>query len=159
MKPVSTANTNNNIWFSLCGFQTFYILKPTSFLELLNIVFFAHRVRVPSNVKSIILQDISIAELVELVGRGVQRVPPSVLVVTVVIIENGGFPDGHSNDRAAVLVISSGAPVAVATLRTQQDGGNVVDLVGGLGAGALLGDPTTLAPSVAGVQDKGEEEN
>lgn len=126
---------------------------------MLNIILFAHGVRVPSDVKSIIIQDFPVAELVELVGRGVQRVPASVLVVTVVIIEDGRFPNGHSDDGAAVLVISSGAPVAVATLRTEQDGGNVVDLVGGLGAGALLGDATTLAPSVAGVQDKGEEED
>lgn len=58
-----------------------------------------------------------------------------------------------------MLVGSSGTPVAVATLRSQENGGDVMDLVGGLGAGTFLGYTATLAPSVTRIQDEGEEEN
>lgn len=82
-----------------------------------------------------------------------------VVLVAVVVVQDGGFADGHPDDGAAVLVRAAGGAVAVAALRPQQDGGDVVDLMGGLRAGALLGDTATLAPSVAGVQDEGEEED
>lgn len=82
-----------------------------------------------------------------------------VVVIAVVVIENGRLADGHPDDGAAVLVGAAGAPVAVAALRSQQDRRDVVNLVGGLGAGALLRDTAPLAPPVAGVQDKGEEED
>lgn len=82
-----------------------------------------------------------------------------VLLITVVIIKNGGLADGHTNNRASMLVCASRSPVAVTTLGSKQNRGNVVDLMGGLSAGTLLGDTATLAPSVAGIQDEGEEEN
>lgn len=82
-----------------------------------------------------------------------------VLLITVVVIKNRGLADRHTNNRASMLVCASRAPVAVTTLGSEQNRGNVVDLMGGLGAGALLGDTAALAPSVAGIQDKGEEEN
>lgn len=82
-----------------------------------------------------------------------------VLLIAVVIVKNGGLADGHTNDGASMLVCAPRAPVAVTALGSEQNGGNVVDLVGGLGAGTLLGDTATLAPSVARIQDKGEEEN
>lgn len=85
--------------------------------------------------------------------------PAVVVLVAVVVVQDGGLADRHPDDGAAVLVRAAGGAVAVAALRPQQDGGDVVDLVGGLRAGALLGDTATLAPSVAGVQDEGEEED
>lgn len=129
--------------------------QPTSFVKImLNVIFLAHHVCVSSNadVYSVVLLHLSIIHLVvELVGRGVKRVPALVLLVAVVIVENGGLADGHADDGAAVLVGAPRGPVAVAALRSEQDGGDVVDLVGGLGAGAFLGDAATLAPPVAGV--------
>lgn len=82
-----------------------------------------------------------------------------VLLITVVIIENGGLADGHTDDRAPMLVCASRAPVAVTALGSQQNRRDIVDLMCGLGAGTLLGDTAPLAPSVAGIQDEGEEEN
>lgn len=82
-----------------------------------------------------------------------------ILLVTVVIIKNRGFADGHTNDRASMLVRASRAPVAVTALGSEQNRGNVVDLMGGFCACALLWDTATLAPSVAGIQDEGKEEN
>lgn len=58
-----------------------------------------------------------------------------------------------------MLVSASRAPVAVTALGSQQNRRNIVDLMGSLGAGALLGDAAALAPSVAGIEDEGEEEN
>lgn len=58
-----------------------------------------------------------------------------------------------------MLVSAPGAPVAVTALRTEQYGGDVMDLMGGFCAGTFLWYPPTLAPSVTRIQDKGEEEN
>lgn len=112
------------------------------------------------NINPIVLVELPIVQLVvQLVGGGVERVPAVLVLVAVVIVQNGGLADGHPDDGAAVLVRAAGAAVAVTALRPQQDGGDVVDLVGGLRAGALLGDAAALAPSVAGVQDEGEEKD
>lgn len=129
--------------------------QPTSFVEtVLQFFFLAQDVSVPTDSDSIVLLDLPVAQfVVELVGGGVQRACHWVLLVTVVVIENGGLADGHADDRAAVLVSVSGPPVAVAALGPQQDGGDVVDLVRGLSAGAFLRDAATFAPSMAGVQD------
>lgn len=125
---------------------------------MLQLVVLAH-VRV-SNIHPVVLVELPIVQLVvQLVGGGVERVPAVLVLVAVVIVQNGGLADGHPDDGAAVLVRAAGAAVAVAALRPQQDGGDVVDLVGGLRAGALLGDAAALAPSVAGVQDEGEEKD
>lgn len=132
----------------------------TSFFKIvLQLVVLAH-VHMP-NVNPVVLVELPVVQLVvELVGGGVERVPAVVVVlVAVVVVQNGGLADGHPDDGAAVLVRAPGAAVAVAGLRPQQDGGDVVDLVGGLCAGALLGDAAALAPSVAGVQHEGEEED
>ena len=129
---------------------------------MLKLVLLAHHVRVSpdANVYSVVLLQLPVVQLVvELVGRGVERVSPLVVLVAVVVVQDGGLADGHADDGAAVLVGATRAPVAVAALRPQQDGGDVVDLVSGLGAGALLGDAAPLAPPVAGVQHQGEEEN
>lgn len=80
------------------------------------------------------------------------------VLIAVVVVQDGRLSNGHANDGAAVLVVATaGAAVAVATLRPQQHGGNVVDLVRGLCARALLRDASALAPPVAGIEDKGEE--
>lgn len=131
----------------------------TSFLEtVLQLVVLAH-LRMP-DINPVVLVELPIVQLVvQLVGGGVERVPAVLILVAVVIVQNGGLADGHPDDGAAVLVRAAGAAVAVAALRPQQDGGDVVDLVGGLRAGALLGDAAALTPSVAGVQDKGEEKD
>lgn len=126
---------------------------------MLNLVILAHHVRV-SNVDPVVLLDLPVVQLVvELVGRGVVRVSAGVLLVAVVVIEDGGLADGHADDRAPVLVCVPGTPVAVPALGPEQNGGDVVDLMGGLGARALLGDAATLAPPVARIQDEGEEED
>ena len=129
---------------------------------MLKLVVLAHHVCVSpdADVHSVVLLQLPVAQLVvELVGRGVQRVSPLVVLVAVVVVQDGGLADGHADDGAAVLVGAPRAPVAVAALGPEQDGGDVVDLVSGLGAGALLGDAAPLAPPVAGVQHQGEEEN
>lgn len=134
------------------------ISQPTSFVKImLEVVFLAQDVRVSD---AEVLVDLPIAQLgVELVGRGVQRVPARVLLVAVVVVENGRLADGHADDGAAVLVCVPRAPVAVAALGSEQHRGDVVDLVSRLGAGALLRDAPSLAPAMAGVQDEGEEED
>lgn len=125
---------------------------------MLQLVVLAH-VRV-CGVNPVVLVELPVVQLVvQLVGGGVERVPAVLLLVAVVIVQNGGLADGHPDDGGAVLVRAAGAAVAVAALRPQQDGGDVVDLVGGLRAGALLGDAAALTPSVAGVQDEGEEKD
>lgn len=81
------------------------------------------------------------------------------LVITVVIVKNWSLTNRHSNDRAAMLVCASRTPITVTALRSEQNGGNVVDLMCGLGTCTLLGDTATLAPSMAGIQHKGEKED
>lgn len=131
----------------------------TSFIEtVLQFVIRAH-VRA-SAIQPVVLVELPVVQLVvELVGGGVERVPAVVVLIAVIVVQDGGLADGHPDDGGAVLVRAAGAAVAVAALRPQQDGGDVVDLVGGLRAGALLRNTATLAPSVAGVQDQGEEED
>lgn len=125
---------------------------------MLQLIVHAH-VRA-SAIHPVLLVELPVIQfVVELAGGGVERMPTVVVLVAVVIIQDGGLADGHPNDGAAMLVRAAGATVAVTALRPQQDGGDVVDLVGGLRAGALLGNTATLAPSVAGVQDEGEEED
>lgn len=82
-----------------------------------------------------------------------------VLLIAVVIIENRGLADGHADDGASMLVCVSRAPVGVTARWSQQNGGNVVYLVGGLRARTLLRDTATLAPSMAGIQDESKEED
>lgn len=125
---------------------------------MLQFVVLAH-VRV-SDVNPIVLVEVPVVQLVvQLVGGGVERVPAVVILVAVVVVQDGGLADGHPDDGASVLVPAPGAAVAVATLRPQQDRWDVVDLMGSFCAGTLLGDASALAPSVAGVEDKGEEED
>lgn len=135
----------------------------TSFFKVVfDIVILAHDVCMSSNanINSIFIENLPIVELVvELVGCGVKRVSNSILVIAIVIIKNGSLANRHSDDRAAMLVSAPGAPVTVTALRTQQDGGDVVDLMGGFCAGTFLWNPATLTPSMTGIQDQGEEEN
>lgn len=127
---------------------------------MLDLVVLAQHVAVP-HVEPVVLVRFPVGQLdVKLVGRGVERVSARLVLVAVVVVQDGRLADGHADDGAAVLVVAAaGAAVAVAALRPQQHGGDVVDLVRGLGAGALLRDAAALAPSVAGVEDEGEEED
>lgn len=123
----------------------------TSFVKtVLQLIVRAHVCA--SAIHSVVLMQVPVIQLiVKLVGGGVERVPPVVVLITVVVVQDGGLADRHPDDGAAVLVSAAGAAVAVTTLRPQQDRGDVVDFVGGLRAGALLGDTAAFAPSVAGV--------
>lgn len=124
---------------------------------MLNLVILAHHVWMSD---PIVFVDLPVTELgVQLVGCRVEGVSTRVLLITVVIIENRGLTDRHADDRASMLVCVSRAPVGVTTLGSQQNRGDVVYLVGGLCACALLRDTATLAPSMAGIQDESEEED
>lgn len=127
-----------------------------------NLVLIAHHVSVSSHahVYSIVFLALPIIQLVvQLIRRGVMRVSTLVILIAVVIIQDGRLSNGHADDGASMLVCPSGASVAVAALGPQQHRGNVVDLMSGLSAGALLRDSAPLAPPVARVQDEGEEED
>ena len=103
-------------------------------------------------------QDFPIAQLVvDLVGCGGVCVSHLIVLITVIVIKDGGLPDGHANNRTVLEL--PGAPEAVPTLGPQQHRGDVVDLMGGLCAGAFLGDTSALAPAVTCVQHQGEEED
>lgn len=131
----------------------------TSFIK--TVLQFVIRAHVSASaIHPVVLVELPVIQLVvELVRGGVERVPAVVVLVEVIVVQDGSLADGHPNDRGAMLVRAAGAAVAIAALRPQQDGGDVVDLVGGLRAGALLRNTATLAPSVASVQDEGEEED
>lgn len=74
--------------------------------------------------------------------------------VVLVAVEDGRLADAQG--AAGVGALAPGVPQALSRLAAQQHGRDVVDLVGRLGAGALLRlrDPTTLAPALTGVQDE-----
>lgn len=69
-------------------------------------------------------------------------------------VQNGRFPDAEG--AAGVGPLAARIPQALAGLAPHQHRRDVVDLVGRLGAGALLGlrNPTTFAPAPAGVEDQ-----
>lgn len=127
---------------------------------MLDFIVLAQHVAVP-HVDPIVLVRFPVGKLgVKLVWSGVERVSTRLVLITVVVVQDGRLSDGHADDGAAVLVVAaSRAAVAVAALRPQQHRGDVVDLVRGLGAGALLRDAAALAPSVAGIEDEGEEKD
>lgn len=86
---------------------------------MFKLIFLAHNVCVSSdaNADSILLLDLAIAQLVvELVGCGVKGVSTLLFFITVIIIKNGSLTNGHTYDRAAMLVSAPRAPVAVTAL-------------------------------------------
>ena len=151
--------------------------KLTSLVRKVHVeaVLLAHGVRVysvkvqllPVGLAVVLLQPrLAIAQVqvlvVQLVGGGVVREPHQVVLVAVVVVQDGGLADGHADDRVAVLVLAPGRgppAVAVPALGPQQHRGDVVDLVRGLGAGTLLRHAAPLAPAVAGVEHQGEEKD
>lgn len=74
-------------------------------------------------------------------------------------IQNGRFPDAEG--PAGVGPLSPGVPEALSGLAPHQHGRDVVDLVGCLGAGALLwlGDAAAFAPAPAGVEDEDQAQD
>lgn len=78
--------------------------------------------------------------------------PPGqvVLLFVVIVIQDGRLADGHADDR--VMRLQPGGAEAFPGRRAQQHRRDVVNLVGGFRAGALLGDATPLLPAPLGVQ-------
>lgn len=72
------------------------------------------------------------------------------LFFIVIVIQDGGLADGHADD--GVVGLQPGGAEALAGLGAQQHRGDVVDLVRGFRAGALLGDAAALLPAPLGVQ-------
>lgn len=74
-------------------------------------------------------------------------------------VQNGRLPDAEG--AAGVGPLPTRVPQTLAGLASHQHGRYVVDLVSGLGAGALLGlrDPTTFAPAPAGVEDQDQTQD
>lgn len=83
----------------------------------------------------------------------------SKLLLLLLPVQNGRLPDAEGS--AGVWSLAAGVPQALAGLTSHQHRRDVVDLVGRLGAGALLGlrDPTTFAPAPAGVQDQDQTQD
>ena len=84
--------------------------------------------------------------------------PPGrvLLLLVVIVIQDGGLPDGHADD--GIVGLQPGGAEAFPGLGAQQHGGDVVDLVSGFRAGALLGDAATLLPAPLGVQRHSEHQ-
>lgn len=88
----------------------------------------------------------------ELVLPGDVVGPPGqvVLLFVVVVIQDGRLANGHADD--GVMRLQPGGAEAFPGRRAQQHGRDVVDLVGGFRAGALLRDAAPLLPAPLGVQ-------
>lgn len=84
--------------------------------------------------------------------------PPGkvLLLLIVIIIQDGGLPDGHSNDR--IVSLQPRGAEAFPGLGPQQHGRDVVNLMRGFRACALLGDATALLPAPLGVQSHSEHQ-
>lgn len=88
----------------------------------------------------------------------VQQLSRLLVLLAVAVVQDGRLADGHADDRG--VLEGSGATETVTTLRgSQQNGGDVVDLMSGLGAGALLRSAATPTPALTGVQDQREEKD
>lgn len=84
-------------------------------------------------------------------------IPPNQTVL--LPVQNRCLPNAEC--AAGVRPLTAGIPQALAGLASHQHRGDVVDLISGLGAGALLGlrDPTTFTPSPAGVEDQDQTQD
>lgn len=84
--------------------------------------------------------------------------PPRWLLVllTVIVIQDGSLPDGHADD--GIVGLQPGGTEALPRLGTQQHRWDVVDLMSGFCACALLGDAATLLPTSLGVERHGEHQ-
>lgn len=74
-------------------------------------------------------------------------------------VQNRCLPNAEG--AAGVRPLTAGIPQALAGLASHQHRGDVVNLISGLGAGALLGlrDPTTFTPAPAGVEDQDQTQD
>lgn len=84
--------------------------------------------------------------------------PPGwvLLLLIVIVIQDGGLPDGHADD--GIVGLQPGGAEAFPGLGTQQHRRDVVDLMRGFRAGALLRDATTFLPAPLGIQRHGEHQ-
>lgn len=98
------------------------------------------------------------AEVLVHLNLAIQELAGLLVVVAVAVVQDGSLSDGHADDRA--VLVSAGCPEPVPGLGwSEQDRRDVVDLVRGLSAGALLGSSAATAPTLASVKDQGEEED
>lgn len=74
-------------------------------------------------------------------------------------VQNRRLPNAQG--AAGVRPLTARVPQALAGLAPHQHRGDVVDLISGLGAGALLGlrDPATFTPAPAGVEDQDQTQD
>lgn len=89
-------------------------------------------------------------------GAGFCPLRRLLLLLVLVVIQDGGLADGHADDR--VVGLQARVAEALSGLGAQQHRGDVVDLVGGLGAGTLLRDAAALVPAPLGVQSHCEDQ-
>lgn len=83
--------------------------------------------------------------------------PRGVLILFIVIvIQDGGLPNGHADD--GIVGLQPGGAEAFPGLGTQQHRRDVVDLMSGFRACALVRDATALLPAPLGVQRHGEHQ-
>lgn len=94
----------------------------------------------------------------KLILPGAGLCPPRrlLLLLVLVVVQDGGLSDGHPND--GVVGLQARVAEVLPGLGAQQHRGDVVDLVGGLGAGALLRDAAALVPAPLGVQGHHEHQ-
>lgn len=78
------------------------------------------------------------------------------LLLVLVVVQDGGLADGHPDDR--VVGLEARVAETLTGLGAQQHRGDVVDLVGGLRAGALLRDAAALVPAPLGIQSHHEDQ-
>lgn len=84
---------------------------------------------------------------------------PQVRDVVLVAVQDGRLSDAEG--AAGVVALHPGVPQALPPVAPDQHRGDVVDLVGSLGAGAFLGlrHPAPLAPAPACVEDHHQAED
>lgn len=94
----------------------------------------------------------------KLILPGAGLCPPRrlLLFLILVVIQDGGLADGHPDD--GVVGLEARVAEALTGLGAQQHRGDVVDLVRGLRAGALLRDAAALVPAPLGVQSHHEDQ-
>lgn len=84
---------------------------------------------------------------------------PQVRDVVLVAVQDGGLTDAER--PAGVVALHAGIAQALPPVAPDQHRGDVVDLIGCLSTGALLGlwHPAPLAPSPTGVEDHHQAED
>ena len=124
-------------------------------------ILLAHHIHMAPN-DAIVVVHLPITQVVvDLVGRGVERghLDIWIILIAVIVVEDGCLTNGHANDGATLLVGVSGATVTVSALWPEQDRGDVVDLMCSLSARTLLWNTATFAPPMTSVKNQSEEQN